>query len=44
MQDKVKAVCAYNNVLSQNDFAELVSLIGMRYNEAMVVPERNTDS
>ena len=42
MQDKIKAVCAYNNVISQNDFAELVSLIGMRYNEAMVVPERNT--
>lgn len=41
LPDKIKAVCCYNNVISQNDFAELVAIIGNRYNEAMIVPERN---
>lgn len=40
--DKVRAVCAYNGTISQNDFAELINDVAMRYNEALVVPERNT--
>ena len=40
--NKVKAVCAYNGTISQNDFAELINDVGLRYNEALVVPERNT--
>lgn len=39
--DKIRAVCAYNGTISQNDFAELIADIGNRYNEALVVPERN---
>lgn len=39
---KVKAVAAYNGTISQNDFAELINDIALRYNEALVVPERNT--
>lgn len=42
LDNKVEAVCAYNGTISQNDFAELISDVGNRYNEAMVVPERNT--
>lgn len=40
--DKVSAVCSYNGSISQNDFAELLYDIAMRYNEALIVPERNT--
>lgn len=40
--DRVRAVAAYNGTISQNDFAELINDIALRYNEALVVPERNT--
>lgn len=40
--DKIKAVFAYNGTISQNDFAELIADVATRYNEALVVPERNT--
>lgn len=40
--DRVRAVAAYNGTISQNDFAELICDIANRYNEALVVPERNT--
>lgn len=40
--NKVRAVCAYNGTISQNDFAELINDVALRYNEALVVPERNT--
>lgn len=39
---KIRAVCAYNGTISQNDFAELITDIAERYNDALVVPERNT--
>lgn len=40
--DKISAVCSYNGSISQNDFAELLYDVAMRYNEALIVPERNT--
>ena len=40
--DKIKCVFAYNGTISQNDFAELITDVATRYNEALVVPERNT--
>lgn len=39
--EKISAVCAYNGTISQNDFAELISDVATRYNDALVVPERN---
>lgn len=39
--DKIQAVAAYNGVISQNDFAELAYDIAMKYNEGLIVPERN---
>lgn len=38
---KLKTVAAYNGTISQNDLAEMAFDIAMRYNEALVVPERN---
>lgn len=40
--DKISAACSYNGSISQNDFAELLYDVAMRYNEALIVPERNT--
>lgn len=40
--EKIKCVFAYNGTISQNDFAELITDVATRYNEALVVPERNT--
>lgn len=40
--DKIKCVFSYNGTISQNDFAELVTDVATRYNDALVVPERNT--
>lgn len=40
--DKISAVCSYNGSISQNDFAELLYDVAIRYNEALIVPERNT--
>ncbi len=39
---KIKCVFAYNGTISQNDFAELITDVATRYNDALVVPERNT--
>lgn len=39
--DSIKTVAAYNGLISQNDFADLVYDVALRYNEALVVPERN---
>lgn len=41
---KIKAVAAYNGIISQNDFAELAYDMAMRYNMALLVPERNMGS
>lgn len=38
---KLRTVAAYNGTISQNDLAEMVFDLAMRYNEALVVPERN---
>ena len=38
---EIKAVAAYNGIISQNDFAELAFDMAMRYNQALLVPERN---
>lgn len=40
----IKAVAAYNGIISQNDFAELAYDMAMRYNMALLVPERNMGS
>lgn len=40
-REKMKCVAAYNGTISQNDFAELAYDIAMRYNQALLVPERN---
>lgn len=42
VSDKVKAVFAFNGTISQNDFAELITDVAQRYNDALIVPERNT--
>ena len=42
VSDKIECVFSYNGTISQNDFAELISDVATRYNEALVVPERNT--
>lgn len=39
---KIQAVAAYNGLISQNNFADLVYDVATRYNDALVVPERNT--
>lgn len=39
--DKIKAVCAYNGVISQDDLAEMCYDLANRYNYALIVPERN---
>ena len=39
--DKIKAVCAYNGTISQDDLAEMCYDLAMRYNYALIVPERN---
>lgn len=38
---KLKTVAAYNGTISQNDLAEMSYDLAMRYNQAMLVPERN---
>lgn len=43
-QPKIKAVAAYNGIISQNDFAELAFDMAVRYNMALLVPERNMGS
>ena len=40
--EKIECVFSYNGTISQNDFAELVTDVATRYNDALVVPERNT--
>lgn len=40
--EKIKAVFSYNGTISQNDFAELITDVATRYNDALIVPERNT--
>mgnify|MGYP001421988926 CR=1 FL=1 len=39
--EKIKAVAAYNGTISQNDLADLCYDLAMRYNQALLVPERN---
>lgn len=38
---KLKTVAAYNGTISQNDLAEMAYDLAIRYNEALLVPERN---
>lgn len=38
---KIKAVCAYNGTISQDDLAEMCYDLASRYNYALIVPERN---
>lgn len=38
---KLKTVAAYNGTISQNDLAEMAYDLAMRYNQALLVPERN---
>ncbi len=39
--EKIKTVAAYNGTISQNDLAEMAFDLAMRYNQALLVPERN---
>lgn len=39
--EKITAVASYNGTVTQTDFAELVFDVATRYNDALVVPERN---
>jgi hypothetical protein len=39
--EHMKQVAAYNGTISQNDLAELAYDIAIRYNQALLVPERN---
>ena len=38
---EIEAVAAYNGTISQNDLAEMAYDLAIRYNEALLVPERN---
>ena len=39
--EKIRAVAAYNGTISQNDLADLCYDLAIRYNQALLVPERN---
>src|SRR5690606_19490938 len=39
--ETIRAVAAYNGTISQNDFAELAYDVATKYNDALIVPERN---
>lgn len=38
---KLEVVASYNGTISQNDLAEMTYDLAMRYNQALLVPERN---